>query len=94
MLGRGGGNATASGVDFQAKLGAWFAAQMLFARSGPVEFLSHLRSLRRYDAQEIPHFWLTPICLMNADAGHLWADAVWRLKHPNSFPQLSHISEP
>jgi hypothetical protein len=44
---------------------------MLFARSGPVGFLSHLRSLRRYDEQEILHFSLTQFCLMNADAGHI-----------------------
>jgi methylmalonyl-CoA mutase N-terminal domain/subunit len=37
----------------------------------PGGFLSHLRSLRRYDEQEILHFSLTPFCLMNADAGHV-----------------------
>jgi hypothetical protein len=42
---------------------------MLFARSGPIGFLSHLRSLRRYDEPEILHFSLIPICLANADAG-------------------------
>jgi hypothetical protein len=41
---------------------------MLFARSGPVGFLSHLRSLRRYDEQEILHVSLTLICLVNAEA--------------------------
>ena len=44
---------------------------MLFARSGPVGFLSHLRSLRRYNEQEILHFSLTQICLVNADAGQV-----------------------
>jgi hypothetical protein len=43
---------------------------MSFARFGPIGFLSHLRSLRRYDEQEILHFSLTPFCLVNADAGH------------------------
>jgi hypothetical protein len=42
---------------------------MSFARFGPIGFLSHLRSLRRYDEQEILHFSLTAICLVNADAG-------------------------
>jgi hypothetical protein len=43
---------------------------MLFARFGAIGFLSHLRSLRRYNEPEILHFSLTPICLANADAGH------------------------
>jgi hypothetical protein len=42
---------------------------MSFARFGPIGFLSHLRSLRRYDEQEILHFSLTPFWLVNADAG-------------------------
>jgi hypothetical protein len=64
-----------SDVSGGAKVGQWSggivlaAWHMLFARSGPVGFLSHLRSLRRYDEQEILHVSLTPICLMNADAG-------------------------
>lgn len=32
ILARGGGNATAAGVDFQAKLGAWLTAQLLAER--------------------------------------------------------------
>lgn len=43
---------------------------MQFAPFGPIKFLSHLRSLRRYDEPEILHVSLTPICLMNTDAGH------------------------
>jgi hypothetical protein len=43
---------------------------VLFGRRRPLGFLSHLRSLRRYDEPEILHFSLTPICLVNADAGH------------------------
>lgn len=33
LLARGGGNATAAGVEFEAKLGAWFASQLLAERS-------------------------------------------------------------
>jgi hypothetical protein len=54
--------------------GSWdeaFAGDAVLTAAMLVGFLSHLRSLRRYDEQEIPHFWLTPICLTNADAGHL-----------------------
>ena len=43
---------------------------MLFARSGAIGFLSHLRSLRRDNEPEILHFALTSICLVNAYAGH------------------------
>jgi transposase len=43
--------------------------ELLTARSGAIGFLSHLRSLRRYDEPEILHFALTSICLVNADAG-------------------------
>jgi hypothetical protein len=44
---------------------------MLFARFGAIGFLSHLRSLRRYNEPEILHFALTSICRANADAGQL-----------------------
>jgi hypothetical protein len=48
---------------------AYDIPNMLFARSGAIGFLAHLRSLRRYDEAEILHFALTSICLVNADAG-------------------------
>ena len=47
ILAGGGGNATAAGVDFQAKLGAWLASQLLAER--PLDAClvgKRLRSLR------------------------------------------------
>lgn len=47
ILARGGGNATAAGVDFQAKLGAWLASQLLAERPLDARLTGkRLRSLR------------------------------------------------
>ena len=47
ILARGGGNATAAGVDFQSKLGAWLASQLLAERPLDARLTGkRLRSLR------------------------------------------------
>ena len=47
ILAHGGGNATAAGVEFQAKLGAWFASQLLAERPLDSRLTGkRLRSLR------------------------------------------------
>lgn len=47
ILARGGGHATASGVDFQAKLGAWFASHLLAERRLGLQLTgAHVQSLR------------------------------------------------
>ncbi|MGA2222863.1 MAG: hypothetical protein ABSH41_00285 [Syntrophobacteraceae bacterium] len=47
ILARGGGNATAAGVDFQSKLGAWLASQLIAERPLDARLTGKcLRSLR------------------------------------------------
>jgi hypothetical protein len=70
ILAHGGGNATAAGVEFQAKLGAWFASQLLAERPLDLRLTGKCISSLRFETE-------APIddILVQTDGGWIFVQA-------------------